>query len=59
MPPEEEYQEARKVDSSIRKYTRQQIVHGEVKERYWTSEKFMNQIKHAVKIVEVKYLYKR
>ena len=35
---------------------RQQIEYGEVKEGYWTSERFMEQIKEAVnKIVEVKY----
>ena len=26
-----------------------------MKEGYWTSEKFMNQIKHAVKIAKVKH----
>ena len=43
-------------DLSINMNVHQQIEYGEVKEGYWTSERFMEQIKEAVnKIVEVKY----
>ena len=36
-------------------YTRQMLEYGEAKEGYWTSERFMDQIKEAVKIVDVKH----
>ena len=52
---EEEYTAAKLTDPSIRRYARQQLEYDEGKEGYWTSEKFMAQIKHAVKIAEVKY----
>ena len=38
---ENEYQRAKRVDPSIRMYTRQLIEYGAAKEGYWTSEKFM------------------
>ena len=50
---------AKQVDPTMRRYTRQQMECGEAKEGYWTSEKFMDQIKHAVKIAEAKYPKKR
>ena len=52
---QEEYEEAKKNDPTIRKYARQQLEYGEAKEGYWTSDKFIAQIKQAVKIAEVKY----
>ena len=52
---EDEYRMAKQVDPTIRRYARQQMEYGEAKEGYWTSEKFMDQIKQAVKIAEVKY----
>lgn len=52
---EDEYKAAKEVDPSIRRYARQQLEYGEGKEGYWTSERFMGQIKQAVKIAEVKY----
>jgi len=44
-----------KKNPSIKKYARQQLEYGEAKEGYWTSKKFMGQIKEAIKIAEVKY----
>ena len=52
---EEEYQKANRVDSTIRMYAWQQMEYGEAKEGQWTSERFMDQIKQAVKIAKVKY----
>ena len=52
---EDEYKKAKQMDPSIRKYARQQLEYGEAKEGYWTSEKFMDQIKQSVKIAEAKY----
>ena len=42
---EDEYRKAKHVDPSIKMHARQQLEYGEVKEGYWTSEKFMGQIK--------------
>ena len=36
-------------------YAHQLLEYGESKEGYWTSDRFMSQIRQAVKIVEVKY----
>ena len=52
---QEEYDEAKKTNPTIRKYARQQLEYGESKEGYWTSEKFMVQLKQAVKIGNVQY----
>ena len=52
---QEEYEEARRTDPSIRKHARETLDYGEAKEGYWTSERFMTQIEEAVKIAEVKY----
>ena len=49
---QEEYEVAKRNDPSIRMCARQQIEYGEAKEGYWTSEKFMGQIKEAVKIAK-------
>lgn len=52
---EEEYEAAKQADPTIKRYARQHLEYGESKEGYWTSEKFMHQIKDAVKVAEVKY----
>lgn len=52
---EEEYERARITDPTIRIQAREFLEYGESKEGYWTSDKFMEQVKVAVKIAEVKY----
>lgn len=52
---EEEYTATKLKDPSIRRYAWQQLEYGEAKEGYWISEKFMAQIRQAVKIAELKY----
>ena len=52
---QEEYEEAKRTNPSIRKHARETLDYGEAKEGYWTSERFMTQIEEAVKIAEVKY----
>lgn len=52
---EEEYERAKLVDKSAKMYARRFLEYGESKEGYWTSDKFMNQIKDAVKLVNFKY----
>ena len=37
-------------------YARRLLEYGESKEGYWTLDRFMNQIRQAVRIIEVKYL---
>jgi len=51
----EEYEQAKEKDPTIHKYARQFLEYGEAKEGYWTSEKFMKQIKEAEKIAAAKY----
>ena len=50
-----EYEHAKQQDPSIRKYARRLFEYGEAKEGYWTSEKFMSQIREAEKIAVAKY----
>ena len=52
---DEEYDEVKKTDPTIRKHARQTLEYGEGKEGYWTSDRFMLQIKEAVKIADVKF----
>ena len=52
---QEEHDKAKLDDPTIKMYARQLLEYGEAREGYWTSEKFMAQIKEAVKIAEVKY----
>ena len=52
---DEEYSRAKEKDPTIRKHARQLLEYGESKEGYWTSEKFLIQLKEAVKIAEAKY----
>ena len=52
---ENEYQEAVKSKPSIKQQARAFLEYGTNKEGYWTSEKFMAQIKEAATIAESKY----
>ena len=52
---DEEYSRAKEKDPTIRKHVRQLLEYGESKKGYWTSEKFLVQLKEAVKITEAKY----
>ena len=52
---QEEYEQAKQKDPSIRKHARQLLEYGGAREGYWTSEKFMGQIKEAAKIADTKY----
>ena len=51
----EEYDRAKVNDPNIHLQAREFLEYGESKEGYWTSDKFMKQMKMAVKIAEVKY----
>ena len=50
-----EYERAKQSDTRIKKHARQWLECGEAKEGYWTSDKFMEQIKEVAKIVELKF----
>ena len=52
---QEEYDQAKQNDPNIWIEARALLEYGENREGYWNSEKFMNQIKMAVKIAEIKY----
>lgn len=52
---DEEYERAKAVDKTAKKYARRFLEYGESREGYWTSDKFMDQIKEAVKLVDFKY----
>lgn len=52
---QQEYDAAKQDDPTIKMYARQLLEYGEAKEGYWTSDRFMEQIKEAVKIADVKY----
>lgn len=52
---QEEYDRAKIEDPKAKMYARQLLEYGESKEGYWTLDKFMLQIKEAVKIVKIKY----
>lgn len=52
---DDEYEQAKKTTPAIRKYARQLFEYGDAKEGYWTSAKFMEQIKEAEKIAVAKY----
>ena len=51
---DEEYSRAKEKDPTIRKHAHHLLEYGESKEGYWTSEKFLVQLKEAVKIAEAK-----
>ena len=52
---DEEHARAKESDPTIRKHARQLFEYGEGRDGYWTSEKFMAQLKQAVKIADAKY----
>ena len=52
---QEEYDEVKQSNPTIRKYARETLEYGEGKEGYWTSERFMTQIRKAARITDVKY----
>ena len=47
---DEEYERAKQTDPLIWKYAHLLLEYGEVLERYWTAEKFMEQLREAEKI---------
>ena len=53
---QQQYDHIKVNNPSTRMNARQLLEYGESKEEYWTSDRFMSQIRQAVKIVEVKYL---
>jgi hypothetical protein len=50
-----EFMEARKQSPEIKKEARVLLEYGEGKEGYWTSERFLSQMKTAVTIADIKY----
>ena len=52
---EDQYEEAKRKNPSIRMSARQLLEYGESREGYWTSDKFMKQIERAVDVAEAKY----
>ena len=51
----EEYERAKAINPSAKKYARVFLEYGENKEGYWTRDRFMEQIKRVVDMVELKY----
>ena len=49
---DKEYAGVKEQDPTIRKCARQLLEYGEAREGYWTSEKFMGQLKEAAKIAD-------
>ena len=52
---QEEYRRAREVDPTMQMEARTLFEYGEAKEGYWTSDKFVRQMRKAIKIAEFKY----
>ena len=52
---DEEYERAKQVNLSAKKYARRFLEYGENKEGYWTRDKFIAQINSAVEMAELKY----
>lgn len=52
---DDELKKAQAEYPGIKRYARESIEYGENKDGYWTSEKFMDQIKRCVKLAEFKY----
>ena len=52
---DEEYERAKAINPSMKKYARAFLEYGENKEGYWIRDKFMEQIKRAVDMAELKY----
>ena len=53
--PDEEYEEAKKLNPNIRKYAREFLEYGESREGYWNCDKFIRQTERAASIAELKY----
>ena len=51
----EQYDAVKSNIPSVRMYARQHLEYGKSRGGYWTSDKFTNQIRYAIKIVKVKY----
>ena len=47
---DEEYEEAKKLNSNIRKYAREFLEYGESREEFWNRDKFIRQMERAVSI---------
>ena len=52
---DEEFDKASQTNPDIVKQARCLLLYGESKEGYWTNEKFMEQMKHAVAIAKIRY----
>jgi len=52
---DEEYEQAKQTNPSVKKYARPFLEYGESREGYWTRDKFIGQIERAVEIAEIKY----
>ena len=50
---QEEYDEAKQSNPTIHKHARETLEYGEGEEGYWTSERFMTQIREAARITDV------
>ena len=52
---DEEYEQAKQTNLSVKNYARQFLEYGESKEGYWTRDKCIGQIERAVEIAEIRY----
>ena len=52
---QDEYRRARQQDPAIQMEARTLFQYGDAKEGYWTSDRFIGQMRKAVKIAEFKY----
>ena len=52
---DEEYKTAKASNPHICKYAREFLEYGEAREGYWTRDKFIAQMHHAIEIAEIKY----
>jgi len=52
---DEEYEQAKQTNPSVKKYAQQFLEYGESKEGYWTRDKCIGQIERAMEIAEIRY----
>ena len=52
---QEEHDQEKVTNPSVRMYAREFLEYGEAKDGYWTSDKFIKQIQKAIKIADIKY----
>ena len=52
-----EYYQVKTTKPHLRKYAREFLEYGESREGYWTRDKFIKQMKRAIEISEIKYLW--